>query len=165
MWQDYWQKRRKDFWSGPAVISARAIFKYIDKNCRKSSLAKTGPAGPAPTPMIGGFSVCFIVCLWMLNLNLVQFLLFIQCHWLYGKGKQKFMGYLKPYVYVVSMPIVTKTSGHTMPLHKANTPHCMVTWLNVDWYTEWTILFLLTLSVRIAGNNVKCNLMTRVVES
>ena len=49
-------------------------------------------------------------------------------------------------------------------LHEASTPHCMVTWLN-DWCTwsEGTLLFLLTLSVWMAGNYAMCSLMTTVV--
>ena len=124
--------------------------------------------------------VCFTVCLWMLNLNLVHFVpVQVNVKVTHSQLPTLVIGYMAKanrslwdifgaYVYIVSMPIVKKTSGHTsMPLHKATTPHCMVTWLNVDWCTwsEWTILFLLTLSVRIAGNNARCNLMTRVVES
>ena len=54
----YWQGRRKDFWSGLAVIGAHeahAILKYICNESlhhRKSGPVKTGPAGLAPTPMI-----------------------------------------------------------------------------------------------------------------
>ena len=52
------QKRRKDFWSGTVVISVCEvrtqflnIFIINLIKSLKSDPAKTGPAGPAPTPM------------------------------------------------------------------------------------------------------------------
>ena len=53
---------RKDFRSGPAVIGAHeAHTQFLKWNRQKSRPAKTGPAGPAPAPMlelVSKFEIC-----------------------------------------------------------------------------------------------------------
>ena len=45
------QGHRKDFWSGECAIFKYSYPWWNSLNHRKSGPAKTGPAGPAPTPM------------------------------------------------------------------------------------------------------------------
>ena len=96
----YWH--RKDFWSGLAVIGAHevgtqflniSVMNFITSP--KSGLAKTGPAGPAPKPMIEEkpllpcwwlylFSVCAISVL--LSLHVISRPLSLYLWWLGWTG-------------------------------------------------------------------------------